>query len=193
MWDEIYAKNIDNKSTYLKGFNFDSTKANDLNEIGLELSKVGRYEEGKDYFLKSLKIEPNNPITLCNLGLNRFHVSNYKSAIEYYNKSLEASNYGYKLAGINLAVAYYNIYEYDKGIKVSDFMIKTIKNDTILASAHINKALNLIGSKRCDEAEDEISLIFQKFRKIKHVQPHITDLNNKIEKCSPTFTKNVKL
>ncbi len=71
------------------------------NNMGVELFRVGRYNEAKKYFEVSVKLAPYWWVNWNNLGAIYEREKNYKKAAEYYQKSV--SNGQYYLAYENLA------------------------------------------------------------------------------------------
>ncbi len=71
------------------------------NNYGVELFRIGRYDEAKKYFEKSTKLAPYWWVNWNNLGASFEHEKNYQKAAEYYQKSV--SNGQYYLAYENLA------------------------------------------------------------------------------------------
>jgi tetratricopeptide (TPR) repeat protein len=73
-----------------------------LNNKGMSLYNLGRFNESIAYFDKALAIDPNNVTTLDNKGLALLSVSikNYTQAITYFDKALA-------IDPKNIARAYY--------------------------------------------------------------------------------------
>jgi tetratricopeptide (TPR) repeat protein len=162
---------------------FKDEKAANLNEKGIELSKSGNYEEGKEVFLRALELEPNNPTTLSNLGLNRFLDYDYHNAIEYYQKSYKISDSTYHIAAINLGLTYFYNEEFDKGIEITNFVIESTNDKDILSSAYVHRALNYLGNDECEKAQTDLNYISGNFLGIGNTDYHIKDLTEKIKSC----------
>jgi protein O-mannosyl-transferase len=71
------------------------------NNFGVELFRVGKFNQAKKYFEISVKLAPYWWVNWNNLGVVYEHEKNYKKATEYYEKSI--SNGQYYLAYENLA------------------------------------------------------------------------------------------
>src|SRR5690554_8180211 len=97
----------DEQNKSIPGDYYENKDAEELNEKGIEFSKNGDYDKGKEVFLKSLELDPNNPTTLSNLGLNRYLDYDYDNAIKYYQESYEVSDSTYHIAAINLGLTYF--------------------------------------------------------------------------------------
>ena len=71
------------------------------NNMGVELFRVGRYDEAKKYFETSTKLAPYWWVNWNNLGVIYEREKNYQKATEYYQKAVD--NGQYYLAYENLA------------------------------------------------------------------------------------------
>ena len=71
------------------------------NNFGVELFRVGRYDEAKQYFDISTRLAPYWWVNWNNLGAIYEHEKNYQKAAEYYQKAID--NGQYYLAYENLA------------------------------------------------------------------------------------------
>ncbi len=71
------------------------------NNMGVELFRIGRYEEAKKYFEISTNLAPYWWVNWNNLGASFEREKNYKKAADYYQKSI--NNGQYYLAYENLA------------------------------------------------------------------------------------------
>ena len=71
------------------------------NNMGVELFRIGRYEEAKKYFEISTQLAPYWWVNWNNLGASFEREKNYKKAADYYQKSI--NNGQYYLAYENLA------------------------------------------------------------------------------------------
>ena len=162
---------------------YENLSASDLNEKGIELSKNGDYEKGKEVFLKALELEPNNPTTLSNLGLNRYLDYDYHNAIKYYQESYRVSDSTYHIAAINLGLTYFYSKEFDKGIEITNYVIENTKDKDILSSAYVHRALNYLGKDECDKAQTDLNYIINNFQGIGNTEYHIKDLTEKIKNC----------
>lgn len=162
---------------------FENKNASDLNEIGIELARNGKYKKANLTFLKALELEPNNPTTLSNLGLNKYFEDDYDNSIKYFQESYKVSDSTYHLAAANLATSYYYKEEYDKGIKIANYVINHTDNKEILSSAYVNRALNYIGNNNCKEAKTDILYIYKNYRDIENIDYHLKDLAKKMKNC----------
>ena len=70
------------------------------NNMGVELFRIGKYAEAKEYFEKSTLLAPYWWVNWNNLGASYEHEQNYEKAREYYEKSIH--NGDYQLAYENL-------------------------------------------------------------------------------------------
>ena len=86
----------------LFGHDIKKTSSFDLqNNMGVELFRVGRYDEAKKYFEISTNLAPYWWVNWNNLGASYEREKNYQKAAEYYQKSID--NGQYYLAYENLA------------------------------------------------------------------------------------------
>lgn len=90
------------------------------NNMGVELFRVGRYEEAKKYFEKSVKLAPYWWVNWNNLGASYEREKNYQKATEYYQRSVD--NGQYYLAYENLSRM---LVLYGKNRKKTEEFIKT--------------------------------------------------------------------
>ena len=60
-----------------------------LDNKGLALYNLGKYEEAIEWYDKVLKIDPNDVNALNNKGLALNNLGKYQEAIEWYDKALE--------------------------------------------------------------------------------------------------------
>jgi hypothetical protein len=63
------------------------------NNMGVELFRIGRYEEAKKYFEISVKLAPYWWVNWNNLGVIYEREKNYKKAMEYYQKAIDNGQY----------------------------------------------------------------------------------------------------
>jgi len=173
----------DEQNKSIPGDYFENDNAADLNQKGIELSKSGYYDKGKEAFLKSLEIEPNNPTTLSNLGLNRYSDYDYDNAIKYYQKSYKISDSTYHIAAINLGLTYFYNMQFDKGIEITNYVIYNTNDKDLLSSAYVHRALNYLGNDECEEAQNDLNYIISNFQGIGNTEYHIRDLTEKIKNC----------
>lgn len=173
----------DEQNKSIPGDYYENEDAEELNEKGIELSKNGDYDKGKQIFLKSLELDPNNPTTLSNLGLNRYLDYDYDNAIKYYQESYEVSDSTYHIAAINLGLTYFYNNEFDKGIVITDYVIRNTDDKDILSSAYVHRALNYIGNDECEKAQTDLHYIKDNFQGIGNTEYHIKDLTEKIKNC----------
>lgn len=176
-------KSKDELSSDIYGDFFESQEASDLNKKGIELSKQGKYDEGKAAFLKSLEIEPNNPTIISNLGLINYYNYDYDNAIKFYKKSYEISDSTYHTAAVNLALTYYYVKEFSKGIEITNYVIEHENDKVVLPIAYIHRALNYIGNGDCFKAKDDLHYIIGNFQEFKNIDYHIKDLTKKTKNC----------
>jgi tetratricopeptide (TPR) repeat protein len=66
-----------------------SHSAADMNNLGLQMLKSGKYQQASNYFKSALNIDPNNYTILNNEGLALSLMGNDAEAILYYDKSLQ--------------------------------------------------------------------------------------------------------
>jgi|SRR5690554_1430246 len=173
----------DEQNKSIPGDYYENKDAEELNEKGIEFSKNGDYDKGKEVFLKSLELDPNNPTTLSNLGLNRYLDYDYDNAIKYYQESYEVSDSTYHIAAINLGLTYFYNKEFDKGIVITDYVIKNTNDKDILSTAYVHRALNYLGNDECKKAQADLNYIKDNFQGIGNTEYHIKDLTEKIKNC----------
>jgi len=86
----------------LYGSTISSTSSFDMqNNMGVELFRIGKYNEAKKYFEKSVKLAPYWWVNWNNLGAIYEQEKNFTKAQEYYERSV--NNGDYQLAYENLA------------------------------------------------------------------------------------------
>jgi len=173
----------DEQNKSISGDYYENEDAEELNEKGIEFSKNGDYDKGKEVFLKSLELDPNNPTTLSNLGLNRYLDYDYVNAIKYYQESYKISDSTYHIAAINLGLTYFYSKQFDKGIEITNYVIENTKDRDILSSAYVHRALNYLGKDECDKAQTDLNYIIDNFQGIGNTEYHIKDLTEKIKNC----------
>lgn len=162
---------------------YENIDAADLNKNGIELSKSGNFKKGRESFLKALELEPNNPTTLSNLGLNYYLTNDYNTAIKYYKKSYKASDSTYHIAAVNLGLTYYYNKEFEKGIEITNYVINNTIDVEVLSSAYVHRALNYLGSNRCNDAQADLNHIVNNFSQENNIEYHIRDLKKRIQNC----------
>ncbi|WP_445458013.1 tetratricopeptide repeat protein [Flavobacterium sp. HNIBRBA15423] len=167
----------------LNGDFYENSEASHLNDKGIELCKNGNYKQSKEVFLKALELEPNNPTTLSNLGLNSYLDYDYENAIKYYQESYKISDSTFHIAAINLGLTYFYNEEFDKGIAITNYVIKNAKDNNFLSSAIVHRALNYLGKKECDKAQTDLNFIIYNFKEIENIEYHIKDLTDRIKNC----------
>ncbi|WP_188463939.1 tetratricopeptide repeat protein [Bizionia arctica] len=173
----------DEQNKSIPGDYYENENAEELNEKGIEFSKNGDFDKGKEVFLKSLELDPNNPTTLSNLGLNRYLDYDYDNAIKYYQKSYEVSDSTYHIAGINLGLTYFYNKEFDKGVVITNYVIENSDDKDILSTAYVHRALNYLGKNNCEKAQTDLNYIVENFQGIGNTEYHIKDLTEKIKNC----------
>ena len=177
----LYFNNEQEKN--LNGDFYENATASKLNEKGIELSKSGNYKQGEEVFLKALELEPNNPSTLNNLGLNQYLAYDYENAIKYYQESYKNSDSTYHIAAINLGLTYFYNEEFDKGIAITNYVIKNTSDNDFIASAIVHRALNYLGKNECNKAQTDLNFITYNFQEIEGIEFHIKDLKDRIKNC----------
>ena len=60
-----------------------------MNNKGISLDNLGKYNEAIEYYDKALEIDPENAEALNNKGVALDDLGKYNEAIEYYDKVLE--------------------------------------------------------------------------------------------------------
>ena len=55
-----------------------------MNNKGLALNNLGKYEEAIEWYDKALKIDPNDVNALNNKGKALYNLGKYQEAIEWY-------------------------------------------------------------------------------------------------------------
>jgi len=73
-----------------------------VNNLGLEMEKLGKVEKAKDRYEESVAMNPNWWVAYNNLGVYYHNLPDYEKAKDYYHMSIEKGNY--YLAWENLAV-----------------------------------------------------------------------------------------
>ena len=117
------------------------------NNFGVELFRVGRYDEAKKYFEISTKLAPYWWVNWNNLGASYEREKNYQKATEYYQKAI--GNGQYYLAYENMAK-----------------ILVLHGNDPKKAVEFLKKSLELFPK---DEILQQLQVYYQ--QKISHSQP----------------------
>ena len=100
----IFGGNGDNKYDQVSIYLYDNS-ATMLNNKGLALAKLGKYNESIVFFNKALAINPNDFTALNNKGLALAKLGMYNESIALYDKALAINpNYVYALNNKNSAL-----------------------------------------------------------------------------------------
>ena len=87
---------------------FEEFSFEELNEKGVELAKLGRFEEAIKYYDKALEIKPDSWIVLYNKGKALSDLGMYEDAILQYEKVLTIEPQKYSLI-MNVGYALYKL------------------------------------------------------------------------------------
>jgi tetratricopeptide (TPR) repeat protein len=145
-----------NIDLYITGEKFETKKADKLNLEGIELSKKSEYKKAEIMFLKALENEPNNPTILNNLGNVKKFQNEYEESIKYYEKSLLASDSLYLNSALNIGIVTYKIKNYDKSLKLLEYVISESTNLKLIEIAYYNLVLVHLALNECDKAKTEL-------------------------------------
>ena len=176
-------KSEDKNSLTLSTENFETEKAEELNEIGIEKAKSGNYDSAEKLFLEALDLEPQNPTIITNLGLNQQVQNNYDKAMKYYEKALFVSDSTYHIASVNLGKLYYQTKKYEKGIKILTFVINKSRNEKTISVAHFNRIYSEIALGKCKKASDDFNYVKKSSLKPERIFEQMKDLEESIKNC----------
>ncbi|WP_299782943.1 hypothetical protein [uncultured Formosa sp.] len=171
---------VDFTQKTIKNQKFKNPEANKTNSIALEFAKKGENTKAEKIFLEALEIEPDNYTIMSNIGLNSLALKKYDKSIEFLKKSITASDSTYFIASTNLGLVYYKTAEYEKAIKILDFVIKNCDDKEIILASYINQALSYISIGNCTEAKN--NLIFIKKIEIEY-NADVENVEEKLKNC----------
>ena len=86
--------------------------AGTLNNRGVTLADVKRYEEALADYNRSLELRPDHPVTLTNRGNTYTHMEKYELALADHNRSLELRPV-HPDALYNRGITYYHMGKYE--------------------------------------------------------------------------------
>ena len=141
--------NINNKENiniYFDNEKFETKKSEKFNSEGVELAKKNEFNKAEIKFLKALKIEPNNPTILNNLGNIKKFKNEYEESINYYEKSLIVSDSLYFNSALNLGIVFYKIKNYNKSLKLLEYVISKSTDLKLIEIAYYNIVLIYLAS-----------------------------------------------
>jgi tetratricopeptide (TPR) repeat protein len=146
-------KNID---LYIGNEKFESKESGKLNLEGVELAKKSEFKKAEIKLLKALGNEPNNPTILNNLGNVKKYQNEYEESIIYYEKSLLASDSLYLNSALNIGIVTYKIKNYDKSLKLLEYVISESNNLKLIEIAYYNLVLIHLAQNECNKAKTEL-------------------------------------
>jgi tetratricopeptide (TPR) repeat protein len=146
-------KNID---LYIGNEKFESKESGKLNLEGVELAKKSEFKKAEIKLLKALGNEPNNPTILNNLGNVKKYQNEYEESIIYYEKSLLASDSLYLNSALNIGIVTYKIKNYDKSLKLLEYVISESNNLKLIEIAYYNLVLVHLAQNECNKAKIEL-------------------------------------
>ena len=149
-------KDKGNIDLYIANEKFESKEADKFNSEGIELGKRSEYKKAEIMFLKALENEPNNPTILNNLGNVKKFQNEYAESIKYYEKSLLASDSLYLNSALNIGIVTYKIKNYDKSLKLLEYVISESNNLKLIEIAYYNLVLVHLAQNECDKAKTEL-------------------------------------
>ena len=76
-------------STMTKSWDIDPSNVNALNNKGIALKNLKRYDESIQYYDKILAIDPSNVNALNNKAIALKNLKRYDESLQYYDKILE--------------------------------------------------------------------------------------------------------
>jgi tetratricopeptide (TPR) repeat protein len=146
-------KNID---LYIGNEKFESKESGKLNLEGVELAKKSEFKKAEIKLLKALGNEPNNPTILNNLGNVKKYQNEYEESLIYYEKSLLASDSLYLNSALNIGIVTYKIKNYDKSLKLLEYVISESNNLKLIEIAYYNLVLVHLAQNECNKAKTEL-------------------------------------
>jgi len=146
-------KNID---LYIGNEKFESKESGKLNLEGVELAKKSEFKKAEIKLLKALGNEPNNHTILNNLGNVKKYQNEYEESIIYYEKSLLASDSLYLNSALNIGIVTYKIKNYDKSLKLLEYVISESNNLKLIEIAYYNLVLVHLAQNECNKAKTEL-------------------------------------
>ena len=150
-----------NIDLYIGNEKFESKEAYKFNSEGIEFVKKSEYKKAEIMFLKALENEPNNPTILNNLGNVKKFQNEYEESIKYYEKSLLVSDSLYLNSALNIGIATYKSKNYDKSIKLLEYVISESNNLKLIEIAYYNLVLVHLALNECDKAKIELKKLEQ--------------------------------
>jgi len=141
---------------YTENEKFENKESEKFNLEGIELAKKNEYEKAQIKFLKALNIEINNPTILNNLGNVKKFQKKYKESIVYYEKSLIVSDSLYLNSALNLGIVTLKIKDYDKSLKILEYVISQTNNLELIEISYFHLILVHLELNDCEKAKTEL-------------------------------------
>ena len=176
--------NKGNVDLYIGGEKFETKESDKYNAEGIELSKKNEFNKAEIKFLKALKIEPNNPTILNNLGNIKKYKYEYEESISYYEKSLIVSDSLYFNSALNLGVVSYYVENYNKSLKLLEYVRSESNNLKLIKIAYYNLTLVYIAMNECDKAKTEFKKVKKLFENDIQFIEQYEYLETKIKNCA---------
>lgn len=176
--------NKGNVDVYNSGEKFETKESNKFNTEGIELAKKNEFNKAEIKFLKALKLEPNNPTILNNLGNIKKSKYEYDESINYYEKSLIVSDSLYFNSALNLGIVSYKIKNYNKSLKLLEYVTSESTDLKLIKIAYYNLALVYIAMNECDKAKTELKKMKKLFENNIQFIEQYEYLETRIKNCA---------
>tara|TARA_R110000868_G_scaffold289573_1_gene549817 strand:+ start:2048 stop:2695 length:648 start_codon:yes stop_codon:yes gene_type:complete len=170
-------------SAYISGDDFENSEANKLNSEGVNLAKEGYFEKAKLKFQNGLEIEPENPSLLNNLGNAEHELKNYQIAIKYFEESFKVSDSLYLNAGLNLGLLYWKDYEFEKSVKVLEYVLSKSSKKYEKSAAHFQLAITYLDMNTCEKAKWNFIKAKADWKQISGFDERLQKLDEDIKNC----------
>ncbi|WP_290628180.1 tetratricopeptide repeat protein [Altibacter sp.] len=158
-------------------------EARELNYAGVQLAKKGKYRKAEKKFIAAFRIEPENPIILNNMGNIYREIGTNKMALEYYSESFIASDSTYFNAGYNMGIAYCNLGEYDKSLKILQKVIEDTDDPNRIMISEYAKVRVYLSQNDCDRAKQLYIKIKTDLDEFPQFRKNREKLENRIKNC----------
>src|SRR5690554_4451528 len=159
-------------------YSFKNKEANRLNEEGLTFIRKDDYDKAEIKFIEAYRLEPDNSTILNNLGNIYQKKGTHRMAMEYYTESYNLSDSTYFPAAFNIGITYNYMGEYDKSLRVLEYIISQTKNKEKQTIVKYEIANVMIKQNKCSEAKS----LYESIKDDLNNYPEYKDDTDKFEK-----------